>query len=225
MNDEPYKRLSKKEINEIMTPISPLIYIGNKVYKEKFKQVILIKNNNECCLPFIVSSFGRIFSINYWGSGKVHRIKTAIVVDGYELANMRYKNVLYGVEVHRLIGLLFLKRGKKDTDVNHLNGIKTDNYIWNLEWCTHKENVRHAWDNNLHPVYRGEDVSTNKFSTAQIRHACELIEENLLSLKEIAEKTGVSKDIVKSLRVKKCWKHIVKDYDFSHYTPKHKKHK
>ena len=47
MNDEPYKRLSKKEINEIMTPISPLIYIGNKVYKEKFKQVILIKNNKK----------------------------------------------------------------------------------------------------------------------------------------------------------------------------------
>lgn len=51
--------------------------------------------------------------------------------------------------VHRLVLMSFTDDDGYGKDVNHIDGDKDNNCLWNLEWCTRKENIRHAVDAGL----------------------------------------------------------------------------
>jgi hypothetical protein len=73
-----------------------------------------------------------------------------LTVKGYKRVNIRFSDVPGVHFIHRLVAITFLgmPQGARN-QVNHKNGIKTDNSVENLEWVTNQENRDHAVSNNL----------------------------------------------------------------------------
>lgn len=58
------------------------------------------------------------------------------------------------VRVHRIVAEAFIPNPDNKPQINHINGVKTDNSVKNLEWVTQSENQRHCFD-VLHQTAKG----------------------------------------------------------------------
>ena len=94
-----------------------------------------------------VSNLGRVKSLNYNHTGKEKVRKLDLGRKGYYLVVLCKGGKRKAHIVHRLVMLAFI--GESDLQVNHKNGIKTDNRLENLEYCTASENIRHSFDTGL----------------------------------------------------------------------------
>ena len=102
-----------------------------------------------------VSNTGKVRSNNYLGHGKTKELKP-FDNGGYKRIKLPKK---YKVDtlVHRLVAAAFIPNPDNLPCVNHINGIKDDNRIENLEWCSVSENIHHAvktglFDNSLDTI-------------------------------------------------------------------------
>lgn len=88
---------------------------------------------------YIVHSDGTVIS------KKLKRPLKAWNMKGYNQVKCDNKPIT----VHRLLALTFIPNPENKKEVNHINGIKNDNRIDNLEWVTHAQNIQHAYDNGM----------------------------------------------------------------------------
>jgi hypothetical protein len=87
--------------------------------------------------------------------GKVWSLKRQIFLKwgfnakGYPKVNLWENGRESSHRVHRLVALAHVDGYEEGLQVNHKDGIKTNNDATNLEWCTGAQNIQHAYDTGL----------------------------------------------------------------------------
>lgn len=105
---------------------------------------------------------------------------------------------------HRLAAIAFIPNPENKSDVNHEDGIKSHNWVNNLEWDTSSENQKHAFDTEL----KKPSYGNAKFTEDQVREIRWLYENTDLSLSGIAIKFESYKTLIFKIVHRLTWKHI-----------------
>ena len=73
--------------------------------------------------------------------------------NGYMVVDLRKNNTKVTKQVHRLVADAFLPHLNPAQDqVNHIDHNRTNNYVYNLEWVTAKQNNNHALISGRYPT-------------------------------------------------------------------------
>ena len=79
-------------------------------------------------------------------------LKPNVLAKGYFQVELKRNALRVPLLVHRLVANAFLPNLKIYDQINHINGIKADNRVENLEWCNNSMNQLHAWRIGLQVV-------------------------------------------------------------------------
>lgn len=151
---------------------------------------------------YTIDKKGNVFSIR-----KHKYLKHSINKYGYCKVTLQKNKHKKMFSVHRLVAQAYLKDYSENLQVNHINGIKTDNRLENLEMVTAKENMQKAVSIGLFEKVRKinrENAIKNNLSKYHVL-ANEALkkkvakydkENNLLeiyeSISEASRKTGIA---------------------------------
>lgn len=138
-----------------------------------------------------VSNLGRVKSVERYDSmcrlWKCKILKP-IIVSGYNRIVLSKNGIKKQYSVHRLVAQAFIPNHDNLPVINHINEVKTDNRVENLEWVTHKENLEYS--GNIEK-WNKSGIESKKKPVIQLTKNNEFVAE-YESTMESARKTGIN---------------------------------
>jgi hypothetical protein len=160
-----------------------------------------------------VSNLGQIKSLdrkvcNSLGIYKTYfgtKLSPSIDKNGYLIIHLSTPNIKpKNYKVHRIVAFAFLDLVEGKEEINHIDGIKKNNNVTNLEWCNSSENKKHAFKLGLRNN-KGEN-GPNKLSKKNAYDIKYLLKEKKVS--ELSKIYNISEATIYAIRKNKIWPHI-----------------
>jgi hypothetical protein len=133
-------------------------------------------------LTYKVSNYGEII-------GKRKKIKLRYSDDNYLECSVGYKVARKTVRVHRIVAMLFIPNPNNYPEINHKDFKRENNRVDNLEWCTHKQNIKYS---NLY----NREVQCLK-SRGENNGRAILTEDDVINIRNLYDKNGNAAEIAR----------------------------
>jgi len=147
---------------------------------------------------YLVSSKGKVYS---YYTDRV--LRDSVGSAGYPHIWLAKNKQRKSKNIHRLMAEAFLEKPKDKTEVNHKNGIRIDNNLSNLEWVTSSENTLKAFRETKTAI---PNFTTRDLSMGQARDIRDAYERGDITQKALAERYGVSSQLVRNIVHEKTYK-------------------
>ena len=146
---------------------------------------------------YVVFKSGDVFNL--------HGVKMVGMIDrcGYRELILNGKNH----RVHRLVAEAFIPNPNNLPCVNHIDGNKQNNSVKNLEWCTHSENMIHAYQTGLEQPRCGEQHHAHKLTEDAVKYIKQLYvkRDKEFGAVALAKKFNVDRTTIHDIVRGKTW--------------------
>ena len=169
----------------------PISYTENeKAFIEKLNVAVSVLRNNSAIwcnlenLPheiwcdlvgyegfYQVSNYGRLKSLHRKTEKIIGSNKDS---DGYPRCSLCKNGTHKSLKVHQFVSLCFIPNPQNKPLINHKNGDKENNCVWNLEWVTNRENVLHSLELGLQKPLSGENCSHSVLTNKEVKRIREM---------------------------------------------------
>lgn len=158
------------------------------------------------------SNLGNLRSLNYKKTGNVKLIKPALSGGYLKTMFLSDDGKYYSWTVHKWVALAWLGP-RMEFEVNHKSGVKTDNRVDNLEYCTRSENILHGFKLGLHKPRLGTKNNLSVLTEEQVKEIRDHVKNfngRYYGRKELALKYDVSECTIKEVvnRRRNIWSHV-----------------
>ena len=127
--------------------------------------------------------------------------------DGYYNLSLKLNCCRKNYSIHRLVAIHFISNLDNKKEVNHINGIKQDNRVENLEWCTRRENIIHSFNTGLNAGNKGEKHGMSKITELQVLEIKQRL-KNGQTHQKIAEIYNVGRTTISAINQNKNWNYL-----------------
>lgn len=152
---------------------------------------------------YIMNIYGDVINIT---NGKCVFVKKSLNGSGYYRVHLKINNKHKDFVIHRLIAINFIPNPNNKPEINHKNGIKSDNSIDNLEWVNRSENVLHAFRNKLKISAKGERHGRSKLTEEDVFNIRKI--GNSLSAYKVGKMFSVGHRAIRLILIGETWTHI-----------------